>query len=69
MTIGEFVEGCVCYGMPSEPLTQQKRDEIRDFAEGFEECGADHDTLVDASDHDLIRLAYQAMADYASGQL
>lgn len=44
-------------------------DEIREYAESFEECGADHDELVDMGDHDLIRVAYQAMADYAQGQM
>lgn len=68
-TIGMKIEGWVCYGMPTEPLTDAQRTEIREYAEGFEECGADHDELVDMADHDLIRAAYQAMAEYARGQM
>lgn len=68
-TIGFKVENWVCYGMPTEPLTDAQRTEIREYAEGFEECPADHDELVDMGDHDLIRAAYQAMADYARGQM
>lgn len=68
-SIGMQIEGWVCYGMPAKPLTPQQRTEIREFAEGFEECGASHDELVDMADHDLIRAAYQAMADYARGQM
>jgi hypothetical protein len=68
-SICELVEGWVLYGMPDAPLTPMQRSEIREFAEGFEECNADHDSLVDMGDHDLIRVAYQAMADYARGQM
>jgi hypothetical protein len=67
--IGVQVEEWVLYGMPANPLTPEQRDEIREFAEGFEECAADHDALVDMGDHDLIRAAYQSMADYARGQM
>jgi hypothetical protein len=68
-SLGMRIEEWVLYGMPSEPLTPKLRSEVREFAEGFEECGASHDALVDMGDHDLIRAAYQAMADYARGQL
>jgi hypothetical protein len=68
-SIGTQIEDWVCYGMPTEPLTSAQRSEVREFAEGFEECGASHDALVDMGDHDLIRAAYQAMADYARGQM
>lgn len=68
-TIGFKIENWVCYGMPAEPLTTAQRTAIREYAESFEECGADHDDLVDMGDHDLIRVAYQAMADYARGQM
>jgi hypothetical protein len=68
-TIGMKVEGWVCYGMPDTPLTAAQRTEIREYAEGFEECGPSHDALVDMADHDLIRAAYQAMAEYARGQM
>jgi hypothetical protein len=68
-SIGMQIEGWVCYGMPAQPLTPQQRTEIREFAEGFEECSASHDELVDKADHDLIRAAYRAMAEYARGQM
>ena len=68
-SIGMKIEAWVCYGMPTEPLTPEQRTKIREYAESFEECWHDHDELVDMDDHDLIRAAYQAMADYAQGQM
>lgn len=67
--IGADVENWVCYGMPSEPLTSEQREAIIDYASGFEERSDTREELQAAADHDLIRTAYWAMADYARGQM
>jgi hypothetical protein len=68
-SIGERIESWVCYGMPAEPLTQEERAAIVDYADSFEECDESSDELHRQTDYDLIHIAYRAMADYASGQM
>jgi hypothetical protein len=69
MEVGKEIESWFCYGMPSEPLTEEQRIEIIDFAHRFEECNESIEELAAMPDHALIRTTYCAMADYASGQI
>lgn len=69
MEVGREIESWYCYGMPAEPLTEDQRAEIVEFADRFEECNEDAQELAALDDHALIRVAYCAMADYASGQI
>jgi hypothetical protein len=66
---GQQIEAWYCYGMPNDPLTIPERDRIAKFAADFEECDMSVQQLVGLDDHQLIRVAYCAMADYASGQI
>lgn len=68
-SIGYDVENWVCYGMPTEPLSSEQRESVIEYARSFEECDHSHEELVALADHDLIRACYQAMADYARGQM
>jgi hypothetical protein len=67
--IGYDVENWVCYGMPSEHLTSEQRAAIIDYADSFEECGYTSSEMAEFDDHSLIQVCYQAMAEYARGQM
>lgn len=69
VNIGEQIEGWVLYGMPQQPLDAHQREQITEFAHGFEECSYSREGLHALGDEDLIRAAYHAMADYARGQM
>lgn len=70
MSIGEKVEGFVCYGFPDgRTFTVEERREIVEFAIRFEECGSTQCELEAMTDQDLVAAAYWAMAEYASGQV
>lgn len=69
-SIGEEVEDLACHGIPTgTTLTDAKRNEIIEFAIGFEECGNTKPELDALTDKDLITAAYWVMADYARGQM
>jgi len=66
---GEKVEGWYCYGMPADPLLPEQREQVIEFARGFEECNSSRSELEAMDDHGIITVAYWAMADYARGQM
>ncbi len=68
-TIGMKIEQWVCYGMPTEPLTLEQRAQVIDYARSFEECGESREELEAMDDSGIISAAYQAMAEYAQGQM
>jgi hypothetical protein len=68
-SIGYEVENWVCNGMPTEPLTEEQREAVMDYADWFEECDYSREDLASLPDHRLIEVCYAAMADYARGQM
>lgn len=57
------------YTPPTEPLNEQQRALVIEFAAGFEECHWPREVLATMEDISLISAAYMAMADYARGQM
>lgn len=65
---GRFVEECM-WDAHDKKLSDIEHSDIVEFAARFEECSHSSDELHEMPDEELLRVAYWAMAEYASGQV